>query len=188
MAVMVNTANAANSNDVKFWFDDFTPDVEITIPSEDSALGDKIMEYISKLVKKSVLKNIIEDVTPKVFEDYTVSKILNAYVYYISFGTKKYLINFVNKTCRLNLDPYALNFKLNIDDESIIFIESSYLGNPDIFHHRMYAQVGYCFKNHYLRNGKHRDPRKYAESVLLDGSMEEYLKNIPAVTNYRRIF
>ena len=175
MAVTVTTANAANSDEVKLWFDDFTPDAEVVISSEDSALCEKVMDYISKLIKRSVMKSVIENITPKVHEDYAVSKILNAHVFYIGLGTKKTVINYVNRACGLKLDPYALNIKLTIGDETLIFIESAYLGISDILTHCRQAQFNYYFKNYFLRGGKIRDPKKYADSLFSSDVMEQRL-------------
>jgi len=162
MANAVTVINAAHSNAVQLWYDDFTPDVEVIISNEDPVLCDKIMDYVIKLIKRSVLKNIVEGVNSRVHEDYKVSKILNAKVFYIGMGTKKFILNFVNKVCGLDLDPYTVNFKLTIDNESIIFIESFSLSNQDTAFHRGQVQANYCIRKYLISAGKILDHRKYA--------------------------
>ena len=113
---------------------------------------------------------------------------LNADVFYIGLGTKKFLINFINKTCGLDLNPYACSLKLTLDDENFIFIESGGLGSQDPLKLCRNVQVYHCLKHHFLRVGKIRDSRKYAESIYIDDSINEHLQGMyPTLTHQKYI-
>lgn len=149
-----------------FWFNDFKPDVSITVPLDGSA--------VSLFIKQMIFDEINKKSRVFVRDD-DISELLNADVYYISQNKKTMILSRIKKDCEkynieIDIDENVKFLEIYIDNaktkDKYILLEILKIDNTNI-KRSMTAQEYHSYKYEYLANkDKYSDYDDYKKSFI----------------------